>query len=103
MQRSFYELVPVIGDIISSHCPGTTARDRFLRACLGMDWDEVKAMIDGMLAEPWHLRGHQEKRLREFLDLIPIGTSPNSLPRWRLTSRHAGHFTLTHDVDRPDR
>jgi hypothetical protein len=29
-------------------------------------------MIDGMLAEPWHLRGYQEKRLREFLDLMLV-------------------------------
>jgi len=65
-----YDLVPVIADLISSHCPGTAARERFLRACLGADWDEVKHMMDGMLAEPWHLRGHQEKRLREFLELI---------------------------------
>jgi hypothetical protein len=27
-------------------------------------------MIDGMLAEPWHLRGYQEQRLREFLHLM---------------------------------
>jgi hypothetical protein len=31
------------------------------------------SMIDGMLAEPWHLRGHQEARLREFLQLIEAG------------------------------
>jgi hypothetical protein len=42
MQTIFYELVPVIADVISSHCPGTTARERFLRACLGIDWDEVR-------------------------------------------------------------
>lgn len=28
-------------------------------------------MIEGMLAEPWHLHGHQESRLREFLELLP--------------------------------
>jgi len=27
-------------------------------------------MVEGMLAEPWRLRGHQERRLREFRDLI---------------------------------
>jgi hypothetical protein len=27
-------------------------------------------MVDGMLAEPWHLTGHQERRLREFLHLL---------------------------------
>jgi hypothetical protein len=42
-----------------------------LHACISTDWDEATSMIDGMLAEPWHLRGYQEKRLREFLDLIP--------------------------------
>ena len=77
MQTRFYELVPVIADVISSHCPGTTARERFLRACLGIDWDEVKNLVEGMLAEPWHLRGHQEKRLREFLKMIPIGPPQN--------------------------
>ena len=88
MVERLYEIVHVIADVISSHCPGTTARNRFLRACLGTDWDEVRAMIDGMLAEPWHLRGHQEKRLREFLQLIPIGAPPKSSPRTFL--RHAG-------------
>jgi hypothetical protein len=70
--QTFYELVPVIADVISSHCPGTSARELFLRACLSTDWDEAKNMIEGMLAEPWHLRGHQERRLREFLDLMPV-------------------------------
>jgi hypothetical protein len=68
--RAVYELAPVIADIISSHCPATSARERFLRACISTDWDEATSMIDGMLAEPWHLRGYQEKRLREFLDLM---------------------------------
>ena len=27
-------------------------------------------MVEGMLAEPWHLVGYQERRLREFLDLL---------------------------------
>ena len=70
--RAVYELAPVIADIISSHCPGTSARERFLRACISTDWDEATSMIDGMLAEPWHLRGYQEKRLREFLDLMLV-------------------------------
>jgi hypothetical protein len=34
------------------------------------DWEEAECMIEGMLAEPWHLRGHQETRLREFLGLL---------------------------------
>ena len=70
--RAIYELAPVIADIISSHCPGTSARERFLHACISADWDEATSMIDGMLAEPWHLRGYQEKRLREFLDLMLV-------------------------------
>jgi hypothetical protein len=66
-----YELAPVIADVISAHCRGTIARERFVRACLGGDWQETKSMVEGMLAEPWHLRGYQESRLRDFLGLIP--------------------------------
>jgi hypothetical protein len=69
--REVYELVPVIADVISAHCAGTTAREHFLRACLGGRWHEARSMIEGMLAEPWHLGGYQEFRLREFLALIP--------------------------------
>jgi hypothetical protein len=65
-----YELVLVIAEIICAHCPGTSARERFLQACISTDWDEATSMIDGMLAEPWHLTGHQERRLREFLHLL---------------------------------
>ena len=65
-----YDLALVIAEIISAHCPGTSARERFLQACIGTDWGEAVSMIDGMLAEPWHLKGHQERRLREFLGLI---------------------------------
>jgi hypothetical protein len=28
-------------------------------------------MVEGMLAEPWVLRGYQEERLRDFLRLVP--------------------------------
>jgi hypothetical protein len=70
--RAIYELVPVIGDVIDAHCPGTTARSDFMRACLRAHWDEAKGMIEGMLAEPWMLRGYQESRLREFLELLPM-------------------------------
>jgi hypothetical protein len=28
-------------------------------------------MVEGMLAEQWVLRGYQEARLQEFLDLLP--------------------------------
>ena len=69
--KGVYELGTVIADIILAHCPGTSARERFLRACLVEDWDEVKSMVEGMLAEPWLLKGFQETRLREFLELIP--------------------------------
>jgi hypothetical protein len=69
--QGVYELAPVIADVISAHCPGTTARERFVRACLGGHWDEAEGMIEGMLSEPWHLRGYQEVRLRQFLDLMP--------------------------------
>jgi len=33
--REVYELAPVIADVIAAHCPGTTAREHFVRACLG--------------------------------------------------------------------
>jgi hypothetical protein len=65
-----FDLAPVIADIIASHCPGTRARQDFVRACIGEDWDDVRAMVEGMLAEPWRLRGHQEARLRQFLELV---------------------------------
>jgi hypothetical protein len=68
--HAVYELAPVIADVIAAHCPGTTARERFVRAYLGGHWREMESMVEGMLAEPWHLRGCQEIRLREFLDLI---------------------------------
>jgi len=29
-------------------------------------------MVQGMLAEPWHLIGHQESRLRKFLELLQV-------------------------------
>jgi hypothetical protein len=67
-----YELAPVIADVISAHCPGTGAREEFLRACVYGEWDEAKSLVEGMLAEPWHLRGYQETRLREFLQVVEI-------------------------------
>ena len=69
--RAVYELVPVIGDVIYAHCPGTAARAEFVRACLHGHWDEARSMVEGMLAEPWLLRGYQETRLRDFLELLP--------------------------------
>ena len=80
--QAVYELAPVIADVISAHCPGTSARKRFVSACLIGHWDEAKSMIEGMLAEPWHLRGYQESRLREFLALLPgAGSGPGPLKR----------------------
>jgi hypothetical protein len=35
-------------------------------------WDEAQEMVEGMLAEPWHLTGYQERRLREFLALLQL-------------------------------
>ena len=49
--QAVYELTPVIAAIISG------------------DWNEAKVMAEGMLAEPWHLVGYGENRLREFLEL----------------------------------
>lgn len=69
--QAVYDLAPVIAEIISSHCPGTSARANFVRACIHGHWIEAKSMVEGMLAEPWVLRGHQEARLREFLELLP--------------------------------
>jgi hypothetical protein len=34
------------------------------------DWYEARSMVEGMLAEPWHLRGYQETRLRDFLAMV---------------------------------
>ena len=68
--RPVFDLAPVIADIIGSHCPRTRARRDFLRACIKEDWEEVHAMVEGMLAEPEYLRGYQETRLREFLRMV---------------------------------
>ena len=73
--QAAYDLAPVIADVISAHCRGTFARQTFIRACFLGDWAEAKSMVEGMLAEPWVLRGHQEVRLREFLELLPEATS----------------------------
>ena len=70
--QPIFELAPVIGAIISAHCPDTGAEQAFMRACVYEQWDEAAAMVEGMLAEPWHLRGYQEGRLRDFLALVPF-------------------------------
>ena len=69
-----YELAPLIADIISAHCPRTRAREAFVQACIHGDWREVRGMVEGMLAEPQWLRGYQESRLREFLELVELQT-----------------------------
>src|SRR5262249_7242019 len=56
---TIFDLAPVIADVVAAHC-GRTARERFLQACVFGHFNEAKSMIEGVLAEPWHLRGHQE-------------------------------------------
>jgi hypothetical protein len=34
--------------------------------------NDAAEMTGGMLAEPWHLKGYQEPRLREFLELLQL-------------------------------
>jgi hypothetical protein len=70
--QAIYEFTPVIAAIIASRCPGTRAREVFVSACVHGDWGEARAMVEGMLAEPWHLIGYQENRLREFLSLLQM-------------------------------
>jgi len=72
VRQAVYDLAPVIADVISAHCRGTSARRIFIRACFLGDWEEAKSMVEGMLAEPWVLRGYQEARLCEFLGLLPV-------------------------------
>jgi hypothetical protein len=67
-----YEVAPLIADIISAHCPGTHAREDFVHACVRGDWYQAREMVEGMLAEPQWLRGYQETRLREFLELVQL-------------------------------
>ena len=43
-----------------------------MRACVHGDWREASEMVEGMLAEPQWLRGRQESRLREFLELVQL-------------------------------
>jgi hypothetical protein len=71
--QAVYELAPVIGDVIAAHCPRSKAREDFMYACWHGRWGEAAEMVEGMLAEPWHLRGYQEARLRQFLELMQLG------------------------------
>jgi hypothetical protein len=73
--QAVYDLTPVIAAIISGHCPSTRARKDFVSACVHSDWVEARVMVEGMLAEPWHLIGYQENRLREFLELLRVAAS----------------------------
>ena len=77
--QAIYALAPVVAEIIASHCPRTRARDDFVRACVHGDWGEVGAMVEGMLAEPWHLVGYQENRLRQFLAVLHL-EAPSAAP-----------------------
>jgi hypothetical protein len=70
--QAICEFTHTIAAIISGHCPGTLAREGFVSACLHRAWAEAKAMVEGMLAEPWYLIGYQEDRLREFLELLQV-------------------------------
>jgi hypothetical protein len=74
-----YELVPVIADVISAHCSGTHAPEEFVRACVHGHWDDAAEMIEGMLAEPWHLKGYQEARLRDFQWFLQIDRNVSSI------------------------
>jgi hypothetical protein len=76
-----YELVPVIADVIRAHCPGS-ARADFMQACMHGQWNEARSMVEGMLAEPWFLRGYQENRLREFLELLSVTNTRRRLRRF---------------------
>jgi len=69
-----YELAPVIADVIAAH-NGPIARGHFIRICVHGHFHEAKSIIEDMLADPEHLRGHQEARLREFLELMPTKQS----------------------------
>ena len=59
--RAAYDLAPVIADVISAHCRGTSARQTFMRACILGDWPEARSMVEGMLAEPGLLRGTRRR------------------------------------------
>ena len=49
---------------------GHATREHVVKRLMG-DADGT-SMVEGMLAEPWHLTGYQEKRLREFLELLQL-------------------------------
>jgi hypothetical protein len=66
-----YDLAPVIAAVISSHCPNSSVGHVFMQACFRGQWSEARSMVEGMLAEPCILQGHQEARLREFLRIAP--------------------------------
>ena len=79
--RTLDKMMLVIAEIIAAHCAGTRAREEFVQACLRAQWTEAQAMVEGMLAEPWHLVGYQENRLREFLELLLAAQGEPAQPR----------------------
>ena len=63
-----YELAPVIATIISAHCPGTRAREDFVRACVYADWERGRV----------HDRGNA---CRAVAPAGPPGDAPARVPR----------------------
>jgi hypothetical protein len=55
------------------------AGEEFVRACVHGHWGDAEEMIEGMLAEPWHLKGYQEARLRDFQRLLQIDRNVSSI------------------------
>ena len=82
--RTLDQMVLVIADIIAAHCAGTRAREEFVQACVRAQWAEAQAMVEGMLAEPWYLVGYQERRLREFLELLRAAQDEPAQPSGRV-------------------
>ena len=62
-----YELAPMIATIISAHCPGTRAREDFVRACVHGDWERGRV----------HDRGHARRALAPA---GPPGDAPARVP-----------------------
>jgi hypothetical protein len=82
--RTLDQMVLVIAEIIAAHCAGTRAREEFVQACVRAQWAEAQAMVEGMLAGPWYLVGYQERRLREFLELLRAAQDEPAQPSGRV-------------------
>jgi len=52
-----------------------------MRACLRGSWRRAAGLVEDALKAPSSLYGYQEKRLREFLDLIRSGTQASRSQR----------------------